>query len=212
MRADPNEVTGSPFAGLPAACGSGGGVIATERDGIGIARIAARRGQAAALRELWRAQFGVEPPNAPRRMGRGDVAIAGIAPDVWLATDESSGNDFAASVQSLLGGCAAVTDQSDAYAILRLAGPEVRATLAKLVPIDIHERSFKVGDVAQTLCGYVNVTLWRLEEGPQRGPVFEVWIGRSLAGSVHQAIAHGAARFGFVREPANRPAGEGPSA
>jgi methylglutamate dehydrogenase subunit D len=199
MRPNPAFIETSAFAGLPTAVGSGAGVTATERDGLGIARIAARREQSATLAELFRTNFGVEPPKGPRRASRGDVAIAGIGPETWLATREDAGNAFAQSLRSLLGDCASVSDQSDAYVIIRLAGPKVRDALAKLTPIDIHPRTFQVGDLAQTLCGYVNVSLWRLEDTVQRDPAFEIWAGRSLAVSLHQAICHGAAEFGFVR-------------
>ncbi|MGB6487618.1 MAG: hypothetical protein WBE91_12105 [Steroidobacteraceae bacterium] len=200
MRADPTVIETSPFAGLPTAVGRGSGVLATERNGLGIARIVARRGQSARLAELLRASFGVEPPNGPRRASRGDVGVAGIGPQTWLAMRDGAGNGFAESLRPMLGDCASVSDQSDAYAILRLTGPKVRATLAKLIPIDIHPRSFHVHNVAQTICGYVNVTLWRLEDTAQSDPVFEIWFGRSLAVSLHQAICHGAAEFGFVRQ------------
>jgi methylglutamate dehydrogenase subunit D len=180
--------------------GSGRGVIATECAGRGIARIAARSGQATRVSELLRAQFGIEPPTGPRRASVGDVGIAGVAPGAWLATREGAGNAFAESLRALLGDCASVTDQSDGYVILRLTGPRVRATLAKLIPIDIHPRSFKVSDVAQTVCGYVNVTLWRLEDTARHDAAFEVWAGRSLAVSLHRAISHSAAEFGFMLE------------
>jgi methylglutamate dehydrogenase subunit D len=207
VHADSTVLETSAFAGLPAAVGSGRGVIATERDGLGIARIAARRGQSANLVERFRARFGIEPPHASRRASGGDVAIAGVAPQTWLATCENAGNAFAASLPSLLGDCASVADQSDAYVILRLAGPKVRDSLAKSIPIDTHPRSFQVGDVAQTVCGYMSVMLWRLEDTPHGGATFEVWAGRSLAISLHRAISHGAAEFGFVREPSGGPAG-----
>ncbi|MDE2052293.1 MAG: hypothetical protein KGL45_13370 [Gammaproteobacteria bacterium] len=201
MHTDPAGIETSTFAGLPAAAGRGRGVIATERGGVGVARIAAYRTQSARVAELLRAQFGVTPANAPRRVSRGDVGIAGVGPDIWLATRESAGNTFAQSLRTLLGGCAAVSDQSDACVILRLGGPRVRETLAKLIPIDIHPRGFPVDHVAQTLCGYVSVTLWRLEDTAQSEPVFEIWAGRSFAASLHQAISHGAAEFGFLLEP-----------
>lgn len=200
MSADPTAIETSAFAGLPTAAGSGRGVIATERDGLGVARIAARSGQAAKVSELLRAQFGIEPPNGPRRASRGDVAIGGIAPGAWLATREGAGNAFAESLGSVLGDCASIADQSDAYAILRLTGPKVRETLATLIPIDMHPRDFKVNDVAQSVCGYMNVTLWRLEDTVQCDPAFEVWVGRSLAVSLHRAISHSAAGFGFMLE------------
>lgn len=209
MRGHPTSVETSAFAGLPAAVGSGRGVIATERDGLGIARIAARSGRAAKVSELLRTQFGLELPSGPRRASRGDVGIGGIAPRAWLATRERAGNAFAESLRSLLGDCASVADQSDAYATLRLTGSKVRETLAKLVPIDIHPRSFEVNDVAQTVCGYMSVMLWRVEDTAQRDPAFEVWVGRSLAVSLHRAISHSAAEFGFMLASSGGPAGAG---
>ena len=200
MRADPTSIAYSPFAGLPTAAGRGSGVIATERDGLGIARIEARRGRTAEVVELLHGKLGVAPPSAPRCVSLGEVAIGGIGPNTWIAIHPSGGNAFVESLQPLLCHCASVSDQSDAYVILRLAGPKVRATLAKLVPIDVHPRSFQVGDVAQTICGYVGVTLWRLEDSVHGDPAFEIWAGRSLAASLHQAICHSAAEFGFVRQ------------
>jgi sarcosine oxidase subunit gamma len=179
---------------------AGGGVIATERSGLGIARITARRGQGARMAQVLRDSLGVEPPKGSRRAAHGDVAIAGVGPETWLATRDEAGNAFAESLLALLGDSASISDQTDAYVILRIAGPKVRDMLAKLTPIDVHSRSFHVGDVAQTLCGYVNVTLWRLEDTPQHEPVFEIWAARSLAASFHQAIGHAAAEFGLVRQ------------
>ncbi len=212
MGVDPIDIETSAFAGLPASLGHGRGVIAAERDGLGIARVAARRGQAKAVADLLRAQFGVEPPGAPRSSRAADVRIAGIGPETWFVTRERGGNAFADSVRSLLGGCASIADQSDAYVILRLAGPKVRETLAKVIPIDIHGRVFRVNDVAQTVCGYISVMLWRLEDTASGNPTFEIWAGRSFAVSLHRAISHGAAEFGFMREPPGDPPGAGPQA
>lgn len=174
----------------------GRGVLVTERDGVAVARIAARRGQAASVAQRVSASHGIELPLGPRRASRGGIGIAGIAPQTWLATGEGAGGDFAQSWQSLLGDCGSVTDQSDAYVMLRLTGPKVRETLARLVPVDVDARSFRVGDLAQTVCGYMRVMLWRLQDCAQGGPVFEIWVGRSLATSLREAIAHCAAQFG----------------
>lgn len=176
------------------------GVIATEREGLGIARIEARKGQSAEVVGLLRATLGVAPPNGPRCARGGDVAIAGIGPDAWIAVHENAGNSFARSLQPQIAKCASVVDQSDAYVIFRLAGPGARATLTRLVPIDVHPRSLQAGDVAQTLCGYVSVTLWRLEDGAQGDPAFEIWGGRSFAAGLHEAIRHSATGLDHVRQ------------
>jgi|SRR6185437_12246475 methylglutamate dehydrogenase subunit D len=176
------------------------GVIATGRDGLGVARIEARRGQTAEVAERLRAKWGIAPPNASRWVSHGEVAIGGIGPNTWIAVHENAGNSFADSLQPLIGHCASVVDQSDAYVIVRLAGPKVREILARLVPIDVHPRSFRVGDIAQTVCGYMGVTLWRLEDGAQGDPAFEIWGGRSSAGSLHEAISHSAPESGCARQ------------
>jgi methylglutamate dehydrogenase subunit D len=174
------------------------GVIANERDGLGIARIEPGRGKTAEVLTRLHAKLGIALPDGPRSVSHGDVTIGGIAPNTWIAVHESAGNAFAQSLQPLLADCAAVTDQSDAHVIFRLTGPRTRATLARLVPIDAHPRNFRVNDIAQTVCGYIGVTLWRLEDSMQGEPTFEIWVGRSFAASLEQSIRHGAAEFGFA--------------
>lgn len=209
MRADPSDITVPAFAHVPARVGSGRGVLAAERQGLGIARITARKGQAARLAELIHARLGVMPVSTPRRVCLGEVAIAGIAPGTWVATREGTGNAFSASLAPLLSPCASVCDQSDAYAILRLTGPAVRAALSKLMPIDLHPRSFEVNQLAQTVCGYMNVTLWRLEDDALRAPTFEIWVARSLAASLYEAVGRSAAEFGLVLQSVSGPVEQG---
>jgi heterotetrameric sarcosine oxidase gamma subunit len=204
----PADIETSAFAGLPCEIGRGGGVIATEREGRAVARVAARRGRRSRAAQVLRENLGIEPPDAPLRVSQGDIALAAIAPGTWLALREGAGNDFAQSLRPLLRDCASIADLTDAYAMLRLTGPDVRATLAKLVPIDIHTRAFGVNAVAQTLCGHMSVILWRLEDSATWGPTFEIWVGRSLAVSLHEALGQSAAEFGFLRQPARAPVHE----
>jgi len=186
---------------LIAAVGAGRGVIATDRDGLGLATVAMRKGQGLLLSQRIRDVFGIELPNGPRRRSAGRVAFAGTGPDVWLASQEQGAIGFAAALERDLGAAASVSDQSDGYAVLRLAGPMVRNTLAKLVSIDVHPRAFKVGDVASTMAFHMGVMLWRLEDGSDDSPVFEIAVFRSLAGSFWHALAESAAEFGLISEP-----------
>jgi heterotetrameric sarcosine oxidase gamma subunit len=100
-----------------------------------------------------------------------------------------------------IGSTATVTDQSDGYAVLRLAGPRLRDTLAKIISIDLHSRAFKSGDVASTVASHMGVTLWRLDDEPDGSPVFEVAVFRSLAGSFWAALSQSAAEFGLAVAP-----------
>ncbi len=200
--ADASYAPVSAFAGSPATAGSAGGVLAAEREGLGIAGLTARRGQAAALQRLLRDRFDLVLPAGPRRTGSGELAVAGIGPQSWLMTREHAGNAFAIGLRASLGGHAAVLDLSDAYVMLRLTGARLRDTLAKLVPLDLHERSFRVGDVAQTVAEHMAVMLWRLEDTDRGEAAFELCAGRSLARSLYGALRDSAAEFGFVFEKA----------
>ncbi len=54
-----------------------------------------------------------------------------------------------------LGGCAAASDASDAWAGLRLDGPAAREVLARLVPLDLDAAGFPPGSVARSLLRHV---------------------------------------------------------
>ncbi|HSY08208.1 MAG TPA: sarcosine oxidase subunit gamma family protein [Steroidobacteraceae bacterium] len=189
----------APFGGLAISAAPGNGVRVAERGGLALATVHVRRGQITALTERVRARFGIELPPGPHRRVAGDVAFAGIAPEAWLASSEEDSNGFARSLEAAIGDLASVADQSSGYAVLRMTGPKLRETLAKILPLDLHPRVFLPGDVASTIASHVGATLWRLEDGADGSPVFEIAVFRSLAGSFWHCLASSAAEFGFAR-------------
>lgn len=199
--ADDALVSRAPFAALAVAVGTGRGVVATDRDGLGLAVVAARKGQRPALSKCVLERFGITLPDGPYRGTAGRIAFAGTGEGIWLATQEMGGNVFTTVLEREIGSMAAVTDQSDGYAVLRLAGPRLRDTLAKIISIDLHSRAFKSGDVASTVASHMGVTLWRLDDDPDGSPVFEVAVFRSLAGSFWGALSQSAAEFGLAVAP-----------
>jgi methylglutamate dehydrogenase subunit D len=164
-------------------------MIITTRDDLGIAKILARRGQVAALAQQVQAHFGIDLPREPRRNSSGAAAVLGLGPETWLATGDQGSNDFALTLKPLLGSCASICDQSDAYAVLRLSGPNLREILAKLIPIDLHPRVFPVGQVSETVAAHIGVILWRLEDAADGSSVFELAVPRSLSVSFCQALS-----------------------
>jgi heterotetrameric sarcosine oxidase gamma subunit len=186
------------FNDLAFSSAPGRGVLVVERDGLGLASVLARKGQFAPLAERIRRHFGIELPRGPRRIASGAAAFAGIGPEAWLATSEDGGDAFASFLKQTIGDVAAVADQSSGYAILRLTGPKLRETLAKILPIDLHSRAFQPGDVASTTASHVGATLWRLQDAPDGSPVFEIAVFRSLAGSFWHCLASSAAEFGLL--------------
>ncbi|HEY0747339.1 MAG TPA: hypothetical protein VGD63_11615 [Steroidobacteraceae bacterium] len=175
------------------------GVIAEWRRGLGIARVVVRKSKAAELAQQFQDRFGIALPGAPRRVQAGDMAALGVGPESWLVTAEKRGNDLAAALKPLIGSAAAICDQSDAYLVLRLTGAKLRSALGKLVPLDVHARAFKAGDVAHTIASHMGILLWRLEDEDEAGrlPVFEIAVAGSSSASLHHALSLSAAEFGW---------------
>jgi sarcosine oxidase subunit gamma len=185
------------FANLPVIATQGSGVIVHERDGMGIASVIAKRGQQEALTKQIRERFGIALSPGPKRSAAGDYAFIATGPGAWFATGEVAGNALVTSLREALGEYAAISDQSDGQAVLRVSGPKARDALCKLVPIDLHPRIFRKGDVAVTVAAHIGATLWRLNDDPNGQAVFEIAVFRSLAQSFWTALSESAAEFGF---------------
>ena len=178
----------SAFAGI-SVLPVGAGLGVTEREVSSIASLSVRRGQRAALEERVAQHFGLALPAGPRRVTARALAAAGTGPGSWLLTCDDGGNAFIPALKSAIGDAGSVADQSDAYGILRLSGPKLRETLAKFVPLDLHPRVFKVGDVAATLAAHIGALLWRLEDGAEGQFTVELAVARSMAASFWHALS-----------------------
>jgi sarcosine oxidase subunit gamma len=157
-------------------------------------RLAERTPAAAAVARRGQASL-AELPQRPGCAAVGAAEFIWTGPGQWLALDPSRAGaarfDFARDLADRFGSSASVTDLTGARAILRLAGPAVRGTLAKLVPIDLDEAVFPPGAAAVTLAGHVGVTLWR--------PTTDAWdlaCYRSFGGSLLHDVLEAAAEFG----------------
>ena len=71
---------------------------------------------------------------------------------------------------------AALTDQSDAWAVVRLEGQGAEAVLARLVPVDIRRAHFPPGHAARTLLHHMTCTLLRAGD-----ETFDILVFRSMA-------------------------------
>jgi heterotetrameric sarcosine oxidase gamma subunit len=168
------------------------GLVIEECTGLAFATVLARRAQTGALATAVAARYGVTLPTEPCRVTGGAVTFAGIGPGQWIA---SAGGvpDFVARLRSDLGILAAVVDQSDSRLVVRLSGPRARDVLAKGVPVDLHPRAFKTGDVATTVVAHVGVQIDMLDDTP----AFQLAAPRSMAGSFWSWLTASAAEFGY---------------
>lgn len=96
-------------------------------------------------------------------VGQGEALLMGVQPDAGL------------------GVYAALVDQSDAWAVVRLQGEGADDALARLVPVDMRLRSFEVGATARTQLGHMNASITRIGEDS-----FMIAVFRSMA----QTLVH----------------------
>jgi len=103
-----------------------------------------------------------------------------------------------AELTAELGQLAAVTDQTDARAVLKLHGPRVRDVLAKGCPVDLHPRAFRRGDTALTTIGGIGTQIWWADVDE----AFHLAVPRSMAGSFWSWLVPSAQEFGVEILPA----------
>lgn len=177
----------TPFPAPPAEI-LGRDLSICDRTGLGLASVIARKNLTAALAGRVREHLGLELPRGAERSSAGSIAFAGTGPGAWLASCEDGHRTFASSLSEIIGDVAAVSDQSDQYAVLRLSGAAVPTILSKLVPLDLDARAFKPNHIATTIAAHVGIVLWRSDEMNCPLPSFEVAVRRSLAGSFRDAL------------------------
>jgi methylglutamate dehydrogenase subunit D len=184
---------GFALPGRHGASAGAAGLLIEQRIDLSFASVIAKRGKRDQLISAVETAYGVALPKGPRRVTRGPFTFAGIGPDQWIASAEGpEAPNFAARVRARIGLFAAVSDQTDARLVLRLSGPKVRDVLAKGVPLDLHPKAFKPGDVAATLVAYIGMQLDRLDDA-----TFQLTAPRSMAGSFWSWLSASAAEFGY---------------
>ncbi len=173
------------------------GVWLSERTDLAAATVALRAGHADALADRLRALFGLDLPQRPGCAADNAREVVWTAPGQWLALDAVRRGlarfGFAQDLAAALGDAASVTDLTGARAILRLSGPGVRDTLAKLVPVDLDASVFPPGSAAVTLAAHIGVTLWR---PPNAEGAWDLACYRSFGESLLHAVQEAAAEFG----------------
>jgi heterotetrameric sarcosine oxidase gamma subunit len=171
------------------------GVLVCERNPQ-LATMIVYKGRRPDVSARLEARYGLALPDGPRRVANGALAVIGLGPRAWLFQREA-GRPLAAELSEAIGDAAAVTDQSDGYATLRLIGPRAAALLEKGVSIDLHDGVFLPGLAAVTSCAHLGIMLWRIENENDH-PVYEIAVFRSLARSLWHFIEESASEFGFA--------------
>ena len=153
---------------VPGRYGRGEGepsLVITELTGLGLATVACRKGQAAALSAAVRNAYGVDLPASSRVAQGAAVRFIGYGPGQWLAVSEALANEALASeLAAKLQGLASVSDQSGGRTVLRVSGNRARDVLAKGLPLDLDPRAFPLGSAATSAISHIGVQLWQADD------------------------------------------------
>ena len=174
-------------------------VVLTERPNLTISQISAYRDKMSDVANAVLATSGLELPQRPGRVVANRGALIGMAPGQWLAVAEGDkGRALLSRLNEAASAQASIVDQSDAKAVVRLAGPRARDVLAKGCALDLDERAFKPQDAATTQIALIPCQLWQLDEAP----TYELAVPLSYARSFWSWLTASAAEYGYeVRPP-----------
>ena len=170
------------------------GVVIQELAGLGLATVAARKGQVAALKAAVAGAYGVELPESARVAQGSNVSFVGYGPGQWLAVSESLADEsLARDLAQRLKGLASISDQSGGRTVLRISGPRARDVLAKGLPIDLDPRAFPLGSAATSTISLMGVQLWQMDDTRS----YDIAVFRSVSHSFWRWLTASAAEYGY---------------
>jgi heterotetrameric sarcosine oxidase gamma subunit len=174
-------------------------VVITELAGLGLATVACRKGQAAALSAAVGKAYSVDLPASSRVAQGAAVRFIGYGPGQWLAVSEALANEALPSeLAAQLQGLASVSDQSGGRTVLRVSGNRARDVLAKGLPLDLDPRAFPLGSAATSAISHIGLQLWQADDTRS----YDIAIFRSLSESFWRWLTASAAEFGYEVTPA----------
>ncbi|MDK3019471.1 sarcosine oxidase subunit gamma [Pseudodonghicola flavimaris] len=159
----------SPCAGrLPLTIGA---ATVTEETLGPMTSIAPYRGRQADLAAALAAAHGLGWPQPNRSLTGAGVRL------IWFGRDQALLTGAVAD--PALEDMAALADQSDAWAAVRLQGEAAEAVLARLVPVDLRRAVFAPGATLRSQLGHMPASLTRLDDHG-----FLILVYRSMAGTL----------------------------
>lgn len=119
-----------------------------------------------ALRDAVAKATGASVPDRRAMSASGDSAVLWMSPDelMWVGAYTDAPGVVAGLNEALAGGQHLAADVSDARAVFRLSGPEVREVLARLTPADLHPDVLRPGEVRRTRLAQVAAAFWFLDD------------------------------------------------
>lgn len=136
-------------------------------------------------------------PFEPNRVSeREGIRAIWLGPDEWLivAAEEKLESLTRGLMHELSGQSLALTDVSEARAVIGLQGPAAREVLSQGMALDLHPRAFGPGQAAQTLLARVPVILHQRTDEPR----YDLYVQRSLAEYLWHWLEDAARAYGVA--------------
>ena len=149
-----------------------GGVRAKDHGPMAITSVAPFRGQEQAVSEALETQIGIGLPQVGQSLAGDGCRV------IWAGL----GQVFVTGAEDAQIEGAAISDQTDAWAVVELSGDGARDVLARLTAMDLRPDAFAVGRSARTQIGHMNALVLRAEPDS-----YTVFVFRSMAATlVHE--------------------------
>ena len=132
-------------------------------------------GKLAALSKALKKAHGVGFPGPGESLSAKGVTV------IWSGREQAF--QLGVSADPALADLAAVTDQSDGWAVMLLQGPKGAQVLARLCPLDLRPGVFAVGQVARSQLQHVPALIHRSKDG------FQIMVFRSMARTAWHELA-----------------------
>lgn len=144
----------------------GPGLVVTPIEHLGIATVIASHGAHSDIAGYFNTHYGITLPTEPQAAHSAECTALWAGPEQWLLL--SRHRNLASSLTEELRNAAAVSDQSDARAVMRLSGPNVRRALSKGCPIDLDPRA--LGSTSHCFTPWFSAWAQRLRRLPASWP------------------------------------------
>ncbi len=179
------------------------GIRLAERTGLGKIDLRGDPSERAFMTGVGRVLDLLLPTEPNTSAAKNAITALWQGPDQWLLTCPADDLAFFLNTlrQALAGSHFALTEVTDGRIALALAGPSARDVLAKGCPLDLHPRTFKPGDCAQTLLAKANVLLHLRAADPPADPTFDLYVARSFAPYLWSWLEDAGLEYGVQVQP-----------
>ena len=132
-----------------------------ERDDLALVSIACPLNDDGNLAALIREHWSIDMPTATLTTTHNDTRAVRLTPDQIMLIFPHNTPDAEAFVQKKLTGAGYTTDQTDAWVALEISGPDTRAAMERICPLDLSQ--FANDDAGRTVMEHMGALVIRCD-------------------------------------------------